>query len=129
MKQTKLDEGKNDENPSFDDTRDDEFGYVATFINEALLTMRASQESAWDAKELAEVTLHSIGDSVITTDREGRFVCELPVRLRSGLTYDIQVTWPRDVGGDIEQKSITLNADRTLFTVPFYRQLSASNSE
>lgn len=64
-----------------------------------------------------------------TTDREGRFVCELPVRLRSGLTYDIQVTWPRDVGGDTEQKSITLNADRTLFTVPFYRQLSTPTTE
>lgn len=74
-----ISEGKTDENPSFDDTRDDEFGYVATFINEALLTMRTSQESAWDAKELAEVTLHSIGDSVITTDREGRVVLMSPV--------------------------------------------------
>jgi hypothetical protein len=60
-----------------------------------------------------------------TTDREGRFTCELPVRTRSGLTYDIHVTWPRDIGGDVERKSITLNSDRTLFTIPFYRQISA----
>ena len=60
-----------------------------------------------------------------TTDREGRFTCELPVRVHSGLTYDIHVTWPRDVGGDVERKSITLNSDRTLFTIPFYRQISA----
>jgi hypothetical protein len=59
-----------------------------------------------------------------TTDREGRFVCELPVRLQAGLTYDVDVTWPRDMGGDIERKSITLNADRTEFVLPFYHQLN-----
>jgi hypothetical protein len=58
-----------------------------------------------------------------TTDREGGFVCELPVRLNAGLTYDVDVTWPRDLGGDTERKSITLNADRTEFSLPFYRQL------
>jgi hypothetical protein len=57
-----------------------------------------------------------------TTNREGKFVCELPVRLHSGLTYDVDVTWPRDAGGDTERKSITLNADRTEFTLPFYRK-------
>ncbi len=60
-----------------------------------------------------------------TTDREGKFVCELPVRLHSGLTYDVEITWPRDKGGDGERKSITLNADRTEFSLPFYRQLEA----
>jgi hypothetical protein len=59
-----------------------------------------------------------------TTNREGKFVCELPVRLQSGLTYDVDVTWPRDTGGDTERKSITLNADRTEFTLPFYRKLN-----
>lgn len=59
-----------------------------------------------------------------TTDRDGRFLCELPVRLQTGLTYDIDVTWPRDLGGDVERKSITLNADRTEFVLPFYQQLS-----
>jgi hypothetical protein len=61
-----------------------------------------------------------------TSDRDGRFVCELPVRLHSGLTYDVEVTWPRDVDGEVERKSITLNADRTEFTLPFHRQLLTS---
>jgi len=60
-----------------------------------------------------------------TTDRNGRFLCELPVRLHSGLTYDVDVTWPREHDGETERKSITLNADRTEFTLPFYRRLSA----
>jgi hypothetical protein len=58
-----------------------------------------------------------------TTDRDGRFVSELPVRVESGLTYDVEVTWPRDEGGEVERKSITMNADRTHFTLPFYRLL------
>ncbi|MCI0397503.1 MAG: hypothetical protein L0332_14570 [Chloroflexi bacterium] len=72
------------------------------------------------------VTCHGIKSYVAgTTDREGKFVCELPVRLHAGLTYDVDVTWPRDAGGDVERKSITLNADRTYFTLPFYRRLNA----
>ncbi len=59
-----------------------------------------------------------------TTDRDGKFICELPVRVNSGLTYDVEVTWPRDAGGDIERKSITMNADRTHFILPFYRQIN-----
>ena len=57
-----------------------------------------------------------------TTNREGHFIAELPVRLEEGLTYDVDVTWPRDLGGDTERKSITLNADRTEFRLPFYRR-------
>jgi len=70
-----------------------------------------------------------------TTNRQGLFICELPVRVKSGLTYDIEVTWPRDEGGDTERKSITLNADRTHFKLPFYRSLhqpegdSSTNTE
>ncbi|MEZ4519980.1 MAG: hypothetical protein R3C44_25180, partial [Chloroflexota bacterium] len=60
-----------------------------------------------------------------TTNAEGQFTCELPVYADVGLTYDIDVTWPRDFGGDIERKSITLNADRTMFVLPFYRTLKA----
>jgi hypothetical protein len=60
-----------------------------------------------------------------TTNRDGKLLCELPVRLRSGLTYDVDVTWPRDLGGNVERKSITLNADRKEFTLPFYHQLNA----
>jgi len=57
-----------------------------------------------------------------TTDRQGNFVAELPVRLHEGLTYDVDVTWPRDLGGEVERKAITLNADRTRFTLPFYHR-------
>ena len=60
-----------------------------------------------------------------TTNREGVFLCELPVRVRSGLTYDVDVTWPRDFGSETERKSITLNVDRTQFTLPFYHRLSS----
>ena len=55
-----------------------------------------------------------------TSNREGMFMCQLPVPLHTGLTYDIDVTWPRDLGGNTERKSITLNADRTQFDLPFY---------
>ena len=55
-----------------------------------------------------------------TTSSDGQFLCELPVRAQSGLTYDIDITWPRDLGGHTERKSITLNADRTQFELPFY---------
>lgn len=57
-----------------------------------------------------------------TTNQDGKLLCELPVPVNAGLTYNIEVTWPRDVGGDVERKSITLNADRTEFTIPFYRR-------
>jgi len=55
-----------------------------------------------------------------TTNRSGVLLCELPVRVHSGLTYDVDVTWPRDFGGETERKSITLNADRGEFILPFY---------
>ena len=59
-----------------------------------------------------------------TTDRDGKFACELPVRAQTGLTYDVDVTWPREEGGETERKSITLHADRTHFVLPFYRLLN-----
>lgn len=59
-----------------------------------------------------------------TTNRNGTFLCELPVRVRSGLTYDVDITWPRDLGGEVERKSVTLNVDRTEFKLPFFRRLS-----
>lgn len=57
------------------------------------------------------------------TRRDGTFLCELPVPLHSGLTYDVDVTWPREMDNEIERKSITLHADRTEFKLPFYRRL------
>lgn len=59
-----------------------------------------------------------------TTTREGKFTCELPVPEDTGLTYDVDLNWPRDMGGETERKSITLNADRTRFMLPFFHQLS-----
>ncbi len=61
-----------------------------------------------------------------TTNRDGKFLCELPVRVNSGLTYDVDVTWPREMNNEIERKSITLNADRTEFNLPFYRKINKS---
>lgn len=58
-----------------------------------------------------------------TTNKDGEFICELPVPVDSGMTYDVDVTWPRDYGSEVERKSITLNADRTHFTLPFYHTL------
>ncbi|MHB8472505.1 MAG: EAL domain-containing protein [Gammaproteobacteria bacterium] len=69
----------------FDAARDDEFGYLATFINKALdyvmlqqnelrgmlKRVRESETALAREKERAVVTLHSIGDAVITTDAWG----------------------------------------------------------
>ncbi len=54
------------------------------------------------------------------TNRDGKLLCELPINDKEGITYNVDVTWPRDFGGETERKSITLNADRTEFTLPFY---------
>lgn len=70
----------------FDDSREDEFGYLAKFINKALDYMLLQQNELRDMlarvresetelareKERAVVTLHSIGDAVITTDAHGK---------------------------------------------------------
>ncbi len=69
----------------FDEARQDEFGYLARFINRALnsLSQRqdeavralqralSSEEALSDEKERAEVTLHSIAEGVIRTDEAG----------------------------------------------------------
>lgn len=54
------------------------------------------------------------------TNRDGKLLCELPINSKEGVTYDVDVTWPRDLGGETERKSITLHADRTEFVLPFY---------
>lgn len=63
-----------------------------------------------------------------TTNRQGQFLCELPVRLHSGLTYDVDVSWPPELGGKIERKSITLHADRTEFSLPFFSRLNKESA-
>jgi diguanylate cyclase (GGDEF)-like protein/PAS domain S-box-containing protein len=55
----------------FNDKREDEFGFLAKFINKALDQLLAQQTALFREKERAEVTLHSIGDGVITTDAAG----------------------------------------------------------
>lgn len=74
------------ENIRFDDTRQDEFGFLGTFINRALdhltdqqqkletalETQHAVEKDLEKEKELAETTLYSITDAVITVDRNGQ---------------------------------------------------------
>ena len=69
----------------FEEKRTDEFGFLARFINkaldfvglkqkelqDALEKVRQSEASLLEEKTLIEVTLHSIGDAVITTDAGG----------------------------------------------------------
>lgn len=77
----------------FDDQRSDEFGYLGRFINQALdysierkdalhaalERARDSEQELYREKEKAMVTLHSIGDAVITTDQQGRVCYMNPV--------------------------------------------------
>ena len=55
----------------FNDKREDEFGFLAKFINQALDQLLTQQAALFHEKERAEVTLHSIGDGVVTTDASG----------------------------------------------------------
>lgn len=74
-----------DESVRFDDKRQDEFGYLGRFINHAIESVLDQQDALVAAlerasksevalnieKEQAEVTLHSITDSVVTVDLDG----------------------------------------------------------
>lgn len=85
-----------DKQQRFDQDRPDEFGFLATFINKsldflalqsqelvnALAKVRKSEAELFHEKERAVVTLHSIGDAVITTDTEGRVEYLNPVAER-----------------------------------------------
>ena len=82
-----------DESVRFDEQRSDEFGYLGRFINQAvdyslqqnnalhraLARICSSERELQAEKEKAEVTLHSIGDAVITTNHEGRIEYMNPV--------------------------------------------------
>ncbi|RRQ20964.1 EAL domain-containing protein [Thiohalobacter thiocyanaticus] len=61
-----------DTSVSFDESRHDELGYLGGFVNEAIRRLIASENEARRSRELAEVTLHSIADAVVTTDEQGR---------------------------------------------------------
>lgn len=61
----------------FDESRSDEFGYLAKFVNQALNSLLAqrqeiehSRKALYEEKMQAEITLHSIMDGVITTDAD-----------------------------------------------------------
>ncbi|RMH01311.1 MAG: hypothetical protein D6706_02030 [Chloroflexi bacterium] len=70
-----------------------------------------------------KVWCKSVSGSVAgVTDENGRFQAQLPVPRQGSLTYHVQIIWPRNLGGEKEEKAISLNADRTTFTLPFYRQ-------
>jgi diguanylate cyclase (GGDEF)-like protein/PAS domain S-box-containing protein len=74
-----------DDKVRFDEQRNDEFGYLGGFINRALEystdqkkslhtaleRARHSERALQEEKEKLVVTLHSIGDAVITTDERG----------------------------------------------------------
>ena len=74
-----------DESIRFNESRQDEFGYLGRFINHALESILDHQEGLVEAldrasrseialsveKETAEVTLRSITDSVVTVDQQG----------------------------------------------------------
>ncbi|MFA7387815.1 MAG: diguanylate cyclase, partial [Thiohalobacteraceae bacterium] len=66
----------------FSSARTDEFGYLAQFIDEALDAVRRTELEAQRSRELAEVTLHSIGDGVITTNHNARVTYMNPVAQR-----------------------------------------------
>jgi diguanylate cyclase (GGDEF)-like protein/PAS domain S-box-containing protein len=97
-----------DERVRFDEQRNDEFGYLGRFINKALEysieqrdalhgALERAQKSERELsgeKEKAVVTLHSIGDGVITTDDSGRVEYMNPVaeELLGWSLADIQKT-------------------------------------
>ena len=73
----------------FDEQRNDEFGYMARFVNRALdstwlkqYELERSRKALFEEKERAEVTLHSIIDGVITTSADARIKYMNPVAER-----------------------------------------------
>lgn len=73
----------------FNEKRNDELGYLARFINQALDSILQQQQELEQSRKAlikekiqAEITLHSIMDGVITTDAEGLIVYLNPVAER-----------------------------------------------
>jgi len=73
----------------FNERRNDELGYLAKFVNEALDSsvqhqqeLEASRKALIKEKIQAEITLHSIMDGVITTDEDDAIVYLNPVAER-----------------------------------------------
>ncbi|MBI5040093.1 MAG: EAL domain-containing protein [Gammaproteobacteria bacterium] len=93
----------------FNADRRDEFGYLAKFINHALEGMRESARDAQRSRELAEVTLHSIGDGVITTNHNGRVVYMNPVaeRLLQQELEDVRGQFLQDIMPLVDEETDT----------------------
>ncbi len=80
---------QNDLSVRFNENRNDEFGYLAKFINQALDSvishqnkLEASQKALFEEKMQAEVTLYSIMDGVITVNSENAIQYLNPVAER-----------------------------------------------
>jgi len=69
-------------NVRFDEERQDEFGYLAKFVNKVMDQLLQEQNKLFEEKERAEVTLHSIYDAVITTNEMGMVVYLNPVAVQ-----------------------------------------------
>jgi len=73
----------------FNEKREDEFGFLGRFINKTIDQLLAQQAALHQEKERAEVTLHSIGDGVVTTDASGNVEYLNPVAVTlTGWTLD-----------------------------------------
>lgn len=73
----------------FNESGSNELGYLAKFMNQALDNITQQEQEAQNAKEFAEVTLKSINDGVITTDRYGKITFVNPyVEKLIGLTFE-----------------------------------------
>ncbi len=79
-----------DQSARFDESRNDEFGYLSRFVNQALdaiveqqKEIEASRRELYEEKVQAEITLHSIMDGVITTDADNliRYINPVAERL------------------------------------------------
>ena len=101
----RISEGQSD--AKFSNTRTDEFGYLARFIDEALDAVRRTELDAQRSRELAEVTLHSIGDGVITTNHNARVTYMNPVAQRLlGLDLaDVQGQFLADIMPLVEEET------------------------
>ena len=79
----------------FDDSRQDEFGYLAKFVNRLTDQLLMKQNELFEEKERAEVTLHSIGDAVITTHSDGKIIYFNPVAEQlTGFNNDAVINKP-----------------------------------
>ena len=116
-----------DESARFNDYRQDEFGYLGRFINHAIESVLDQQEALVDAldkvssseialmieKEMAEVTLHSITDSVLTVDQKGivTFINPAAEKLLERTREELVGKSFFEVMNIVDESSVRLNFD------------------